>query len=69
MEEKKQVKTLSFRADAETLALLHWLKTDMSAAFGVPVSNSDIFRKALKELEFDWKYGDSLEYDDQGWKE
>lgn len=57
MSEKKQVKTLSFRADAETLELLQELKENMSLAYGMPVTNSDIFRKALALLEIDWKWG------------
>ena len=65
MAEKKPVKTLSFRADPETLELLEELKAEMSAAYGMPVSNSHIFRMALKELEFDWKWGDGRE---EGWK-
>lgn len=64
------IKTISFRADSETMALLQYLKKEMSVAYGVPVSNSDILRKALKELEFDWKYGDQSEYQNSpGWKE
>lgn len=71
MSEKKQVKTLSFRADAETLELLQELKESMSLAYGMPISNSVIFRKALRELENDWKWGthsvDLIE--EKGWKE
>jgi len=71
MQDQKRVKTLSFRADPETLELLQELKADMSAAYGLPVSNSDIFRKALKELENDWKWGThSLDLiQEKGWKE
>lgn len=57
MSDKKQVKTLSFRADPETLALLKELKNDMQLLYGIPVSNSDIIRKALKELKTELDYG------------
>ena len=45
------IKTISFRADPETLLLLEELKQEMQLLYGVPVSNSDIIRKALKELK------------------
>lgn len=57
MAEKKQVKTLSFRADPETLELLQELKQEMQFLYGVPVSKSDIIRKALKELKNELDYG------------
>ena len=49
------IKTISFRADPETLSLLMELKSEMQLLYGVPVSNSDIIRKALKELRSELK--------------
>lgn len=48
MAEKKQVKTISFRADADTLQLLEQVRNDLQKEFGFTVTNSDILRKALE---------------------
>lgn len=71
MSDKKQVKTLSFRADPETLSMIHKLKEEMSLAYGVPISNSDLIRKALATLEVDWIYSNEAKNldRDEGWKE
>ena len=53
------IKTISFRADPETLLLLKELKQEMQILYGVSVSNSDIIRKALKELKTEVDYGQS----------
>jgi len=65
------IKTISFRADPETVAMIHKLKEEMSLAYGVPVSNSDLIRKALAILETDWIYSkEAKNLDaDEGWKE
>lgn len=57
MSEKNQVKTISFRADLETLVLLKELKNEMQLLYGVPVSNSDIIRKSLRELKLELDFG------------
>lgn len=51
------IKTISFRADPETLLLLQELKEDMQALYGFKVSNSDVIRKALIELKIELQYG------------
>ena len=51
------IKTISFRADPEALLLLEELKQEMQLLYGVSVSNSDIIRKALKELKTELDYG------------
>ena len=51
------IKTISFRADPEILLLLEELKQEMQLLYGVSVSNSDIIRKALKELKTEFDYG------------
>ncbi len=51
------IKTISFRADSETLLLLQELKEDMQALYGFKVSNSDVIRKALIELKTELQYG------------
>ncbi len=51
------IKTISFRADPETLLLLQELKDDMQALYGFKVSNSDVIRKALIELKIELQYG------------
>lgn len=65
MAEKKQVKTLSFRADPETLDLMMELKSEMQLLYGVSVSNSDVIRKALKEMSFQIKE----DRENEDWKE
>lgn len=60
------IKTISFRADPETLLLLKELKQEMQIVYGVSVSNSDIIRKALKELQVDFVKSD---IEEKGWKE
>lgn len=60
------IKTISFRADPETLLLLKELKQEMQILYGVSVSNSDIIRKALKELQVDFVKSD---IEEKGWKE
>ena len=51
------IKTISFRADPETVILLKELKKEMQFRYDVSVSNSDIIRKALKELKNELDYG------------
>ena len=51
------IKTISFRADPETVILLKELKQEMQLLYGVPVSNSDVIRKALKELKTELDFG------------
>lgn len=48
MADKKQVKTISLRADADTLQLLEQVRADLQKDFGFTVTNSDILRKALE---------------------
>lgn len=60
------IKTISFRADPEILLLLKELKQEMQIVYGVSVSNSDIIRKALKELQVDFVKSD---IEEKGWKE
>ena len=51
------IKTISFRADPETVILLKELKKEMQFRYDVSVSNSDIIRKALKELKIELDCG------------
>lgn len=70
MIEKKKTKTISFRADENSIQLLELLKEEMSLAYGVQISNTDVLRKALEALEIDWKWGnDPQNIQDVRWKE
>lgn len=50
MAEKKQVKTISLRADADTLQLLEKVRDEFQKQSGFTVTNSDILRNALEQF-------------------
>lgn len=50
MVDKKQVKTISLRADADTLQLLEKVRDEFQKQSGFTVTNSDILRNALEQF-------------------
>lgn len=50
MDDKKQVKTISLRADADTLQLLEKVRFEFQKQSGFTVTNSDILRNALEQF-------------------
>lgn len=61
MVKTKEYKTISFRADPETVVLLDQLKKQASNAFGVSVSVSDLLRLALADYSENWQKKDVKE--------
>lgn len=61
MTKTRDYKTISFRADPETVQLLEKIKTEIEGKFGFSVSASDVMRKALEKYEADLSFTEKEE--------